>query len=340
MKIAALVLAAAMLSGCGETSNNESNTLLNNGNKALQQNQFDTAINYYQKSTEKNRDNSLAWYGMGLAYIKRNEYDKAADSLAHTVQLAEDQGMYQMYYGIALYEKAVDDAKDAQAKKANKKKEEISDPDLATVDFKTSDQHLQQAIKMIPDLWRAHRYLGKIYNAQDKAKEAAEQFTTAIKSNPREWAPYVALTELYRKWDYTDQAIQVARAGTTNVPGTTELSDVWYELGVSYDDKRNDDEAIKAFTESLNAKHDNHRAQFQRGYAYFRKGDMEHAKRDLEDFSKAGGASLDFAKQQAQKMLMDIAAKAAGAAAPPADKKASPEDVVKQGKGGKGKGGK
>jgi tetratricopeptide (TPR) repeat protein len=337
MKIAAVVFAAFALSGCGESSNNESNTLLNAGNKALQQNQFDTAINNYEKSVEKNRDNALAWYGMGLAYIKRNEYDKAADKLAHTVQLAEDQGMFQMFYGIALYEKAVDDARDAQAKKANKKKEEI-DPDLATVDFKTADQHLQQAVKLIPDLWRAHRYLGKIYAAQDKAKEAADEFSLAIKANPREWAPYVALGELYRKWDYTDQAIQVARAGTANVPGSNEVTDVWYVLGMAYDDKRNDDEAIKAFTEALNAKHDNHKAKFQRGQAYFRKGDMEHAKRDLEEFSKSGGASLEFVKQQASKMLMDIAAKSAGAAAPPGDQKVSPEDMVKQGKGSKGGG--
>ena len=39
---------------------------------------------------------------------------------------------------------------------------------------------------------------------------------------------------------------------------------------------------------------------------------MTNAKRDLEEFSKSGGASLEFAKQQAQKMLMDIAAKSMG----------------------------
>jgi tetratricopeptide (TPR) repeat protein len=333
MKIAAFALATLTLSACGESSNNESNTLLNTGNKALQQNQFDTAINAYQKSVEKNRDNHLAWYGMGLSYIKRNEYDKAAESLAHTVQLAEDQGMYQMFYGVALYEKAVDEAKDAQAKKANKKKEEI-DPDLSTVNFETAHQHLAQAAKLIPDLWRAHYYLGKIYRAQDKAKEAADELTAAIKANPREWAPYVALGELYRKWDYTDQAIQVANAGTQNIPGASEASDIYYVLGMGYDDKRNDEEAIKAFSHALDAKRDNHKAKFQRGQAYYRKGDMEHAKRDLEEFSKSGGASLEFAKQQASKMLMDIAAKAAGAAAPPADQKLSPEDLVKKTKGG------
>jgi hypothetical protein len=61
---------------------------------------------------------------------------------------------------------------------------------------------------------------------------------------------------------------------------------------------------------------------------------MTNAKRDLEEFSKSGGQSLEFVKQQASKMLMDIAAKSAmqsGAAEP----KLSPEDLVKGAKGKK-----
>jgi tetratricopeptide (TPR) repeat protein len=122
------------------------------------------------------------------------------------------------------------------------------------------------------------------------------------------------------------------------VVGSNEVSDIWYELGMGYDDKRMDDKAIEAFTKAIESKKDNHKATFQRGQVYYRKGDTEHAKRDLEDFSKTGGASQEFAKQQAQKMLMDIAAKAAGAAAPPpADKRQSPEELVKQSKGAKKK---
>jgi tetratricopeptide (TPR) repeat protein len=121
------------------------------------------------------------------------------------------------------------------------------------------------------------------------------------------------------------------------VPGSNEVSDVWFVLGMGYDDKNNWDKAIEAFDKAIESKRDNHKAKFQRGQAYFKKGDMTHAKRDLEDFSKSGGASLEFAKQQAQKMLMDIAAKSAGADKPPELK--SPEDLVKDKKGG-AKGGK
>jgi tetratricopeptide (TPR) repeat protein len=124
----------------------------------------------------------------------------------------------------------------------------------------------------------------------------------------------------------------VTSQGAANIPGTNEVSDIWYVLGMGYDDKSNFDKAIEAFDKSLESKRDNHKAKFQRGQAYFKKGDFEHAKRDLEDFSKSGGASLEFAKQQAQKMLMDIAAKSQGADKPP-EPKMSPEEMVKNKKG-------
>ena len=103
---------------------------------------------------------------------------------------------------------------------------------------------------------------------------------------------------------------------------------------MGYDDKKDEDKAIEGFDKAIETKKDNHAAKFQRGQAYFRKGDFVHAKRDLEEFSKSGGASLEFAKQQASKMLMDIAAKSAGENAAPSQKQ-SPEDLVKKAKGGK-----
>jgi tetratricopeptide (TPR) repeat protein len=95
-----------------------------------------------------------------------------------------------------------------------------------------------------------------------------------------------------------------------------------------------DDKAIESFDKALESRPDNHKAKFQRGQAYFRKGDFTKAKKDLEDFSKSGGASVEFAKQQASKMLLDIAAKSAmqnNQLGAPAEK-LSPEDVVKGGK--------
>lgn len=334
MKLAALLLAVlAVLTGCPNQSLNESKTALNAGNKASGAKQYQTAITEYQRAVDKYHDNHLAWYGMGGAQAGKGDWAKAAEAFAVAVQLDDKQPMYQMWYGVSLYEKAIQAAREDQAKKENKKPEEIK-LDLSTVNFEKAMQHLQEAVKLNGDLWRAHYYLGRILREQDKPKDAATEFSAAIKANPRESGPYVALGELYRRWDYSSESIKVALQGTTNVPGAHEVSDIWYVLGMGYDDQRMNDKAIDAFDKALESRRDNHKAKFQRGQAYFRKGDMIHAKRDLEEFSKSSGGSLEFNKQQATKMLMDIAAKSAAENAP-VEPKPSPQDLVKQGKNGK-----
>ena len=66
------------------------------------------------------------------------------------------------------------------------------------------------------------------------------------------------------------------------------------------------------------------------------KGDFANAKRDLEDFGKTGGASLQFEKQQASKMLVDIAAKSVVPGSTPVEQP-PPADAGKKGKPAKGK---
>lgn len=318
------------LTGCPNEAKNDSIRAMNDCNKAYGQKQFETAIEACKRATDKWGENHSAWYTLAAAFAGKQDWTNAVEAASHAVQIAPEQAMYQLQYGDYLFEKAVRTAREDQARRENKKPEEV-DPDLSAVNFEKPLQHLQEAVKLNNELWRAHYFIGRIYRATGKAKEAAEEMTKALQSGPTEYAPWVALAELYRQWDYTDQAIQVAEAGTMAVPGANEKSDVWYEVGMGYNDKRLDDKAIDAFSKALESKRDNHKAKFQRGQAYFRKGDYANAKKDLEEFSKAGGMSVEFAKQQASKMLIDIAAKSVVPGSAPTEK-ASPEDVVKKGK--------
>ena len=331
--VAAIASAALLLglAGCPSQSHNDSVKASNEGTKAYGQKQYETAIERYQKAVERWRDNHTAWYGLAGSYIGKKDWKNASDAAQKAVEIAPEIAMYQMVYGFTLYEKAVQQAKEIQATSQQKKPDEIT-PDLASVNFEKSLQHLQEAVKLNNELWRAHFYLGRIYRDTGKVKESAEELTKALASVPPEAAPWVALAELYRAWDYTEQALSVATQGAAPgiVPDPNEGGDVWYVAGMAYDDKSLHEKAIEAYTKSLELRRDLHRAKFQRGQAYFKKGDYTSAKRDLEEFSKTGGASVDFSKQQAAKMLMDIAAKSA---TPPAEKM-SPEDVVKKGKKG------
>jgi tetratricopeptide (TPR) repeat protein len=337
MKLAAttaLVVSSVLaLAACPNEAKNDSIRAMNDCNKAYGQKQFETAIEACKRATDKWGENHSAWYTLAAAYAGKQDWTNASEAAGHAVQIVPEQAMYQLVYGDYLYEKAMRTAREDQARRENKKPEEVT-PDLSSVNFEKPLQHLQEAVKLNNDLWRAHYFIGRIYRDTGKSKEAAEELTKALQSGPTEYGPWVALAELYRQWDYTDQAIQVAEAGTLAVPGANEKSDIWYEVGMGYDDKRFDDKAIDAFSKALEAKRDNHKAKFQRGQAYFRKGDYTSAKKDLEEFSKTGGSSVEFAKQQASKMLIDIAAKSVVPGSAPTEK-ASPEDVVKKAKKGR-----
>lgn len=338
MKLVGMALCVALFA-CGSSQRNESVQAANEGTKAYGAKQYETAIERYQKATEKWPENHSAWYGLAASYGGKKDWAKAADAAKQAVALEPEIAMYQLMAGRTQYEKVIDQAKEDTARKESRKKEEV-EPDLTGANFETALQHLREAVKLNPELWRAHYLIGNIHRYRGETKQSAEAFSKALEFGPTEPAPWIALCELYRAWDYTDQAIAVAQEGAKVIPGEPEKSEIWFEVGMGYEDKRNHDKAIEAFDKALDAKRDNHKAKFARGQAYYLKGVAESsesarndvfakAKRDLEEFSKSGGASLEFAKQQASKMLMDIAAKSMGADKPP-EPKLSPEELMKK----------
>ncbi len=250
----------------------------NDGNKALATRRLDDARAEYRAATDAWDGNHVAWYGLGAAQAFATKWPEAADAFEHAVARAPDVAMYRMWYGIALYEDHRADDAAAQ---------------------------LAEAVQLEPQLWRAHYYLGRIARDADRPHDAAEQFALAIRANPRQAAPYIALGEQLRRWDYSDQAIQVLAQGVMNEPS----SDMWFALGTAYVDKSLLDKAIEAFGKALDLDAANHKARFQRGVAYFHRGDYAQAKTDLEDFMKAD-SKLGFEQAVAGEILGDIAAKA------------------------------
>ena len=286
---------------------------LADGNKALGMKDLSRARTAYESALAQWDGDHLAWYGLAMVEMLDHQPAKAVEAFDHCVAIAPREPMYQMFDGVARFEAVVADAR-AQAAAMQGMKPEDVDVDLSQLPFDEAELHLRQAIALEPGMWRAHYYLGKIQRAHDRAKQAADEFAAAIRANPREVAPFIALAELLLKWDYDDQAIQVAKVGTTTLPASADTADVWYELGMGYDAKAQDEPAVEAFSKALDLKRDHAKALFQRGQAYFHMADLVRAKADLEAFLKTGNAfQLALARQQANRMLMDIAAKARAA---------------------------
>jgi tetratricopeptide (TPR) repeat protein len=245
--------------------------------------------------------NHLAWYAWASAHLARREWMKARTAIEHAVALRPDQAMYQLYHGISLYEIEREAARDAQARREHKKPEDV-EVDPAGMKLAPARDALAAAVRAGPDLWRAHYYLGRVYRDLDEARHAAVQFTATIKTHPGYRFAYVALIELYRRWDYVDQALAVAMLGTRYVP-TAEAGELWFEVGMAYDAKRADDKALEAFSKAIAGKPDDSDSKFQRGQIYLRRGDVASARRDLEDVARSPDARLGVVKQIATQML-------------------------------------
>jgi len=267
---------------------------LNACNRALAAKQYDAALGACRAATDAWPDNHLAWYAEASAHLATGKWREAGDAIAHAVALRPDQGMYQLYDGMARYEAArvAARADDAAA--------------LTSAPLEAARDALLRASKLAPALWRAHYYLGRVYRDLDDGRRAAEQLTQAIALHPGHRAAYLALCELYRRWGYLDQAIAVATLGTANVTG--DPGDLWFELALALDGKHADAAALAAFDKLLGGRPDDAGALLLRGQLHLRKGDTTSAKRDLERVAADPRSAV--AARLATQLLARIASRA------------------------------
>jgi tetratricopeptide (TPR) repeat protein len=286
---------------------------LNACNKAIAARQYDAGIAACEAATKIWDGNHLAWYARASAHMAKNEWALARAAVEHAVTQRPDQGMYQLYHGISLYEAEHQQAREDQARKENKKPDEASEASMVTIDpsvlkLEPARDALRRATRLAPDLWRAHYYLGRVYRELDDARHAAEQFSQTITTYPAYRFGYIALIELYRRWDYLDQALAVALLGTTHVP-PAEVAELWFEAGMAHDARHADGEAVAAFTKAIAARPDDAGSKFQRGQIYLRQRDFENARRDLQDVVKSTDPRLASVKPLATQLLGQIAGK-------------------------------
>jgi predicted Zn-dependent protease len=278
---------------------------LNACNKAFAARQYDTAVTECRAATQIWPGNHLAWYVGGSAHMAKNEWNEARADTEAAVTKRPDQAMYQLYYGIALYEAERARVRDDLAAREHKKPDEVElNPALLKLD--AARDALLRAVKLGPALWRAHFYLGRVFRDLDDARHAAEQLAFTIATHPAYRFGYLALGELERQWGYNDDAIAIALLGTKNVPAD-EAGELWFDAGMAYDANRADDPAIDAFGKAIAAKPDDASAKLARGQIYFRKGDYANAKRDLDEVMASGDAKIAAMRPLAAQMLAQIA---------------------------------
>jgi len=277
---------------------------LNACNKAIAAKRYDAALAECQTATKIWPGNHRAYYAWASAHMAKNEWNEAKATMERAVNLRPDQAMYHLYYGIALYEAERNRVRDEQAQREHKKPDDVV-INSSLMKLGATRDALLRAAKLDPALWRAHYYLGRVYRDLDDPKRAAAQFTQTITTHPSYRFGYIALIELYRRWDYVDQALTIALLGTTAV-SNAESAELWFEAGMAFDAKHADDQAIDAFSKAIAGRPDDISAKFQRGQIYYRKGDLVNAKRDLEEVTRSSDPKVANDKPIASQLLAQI----------------------------------
>lgn len=271
------ITAALLITGCPDKDKHRSIEANNKGVQAANNGRHATAIGHFKDATRMYPANHEAWYGLGHMQGKQKKWDDAAKSFEEAVKHKKDNAMYRLWLGVAQYENG---------------------------NLESSQANLEEALKLKPELYRAHWYLGRVHRDEDRPREAAESWTRACQLNPLYGPPFVRLGELYLQWDKVDEAIRVLEQGTQYVKEDIDLTNVYYYLGLAYDEKEDWDKSIRAYTDAIDQRKQNVDALFQRGLAYAQKGNKTKAKVDLEAYSQSGDNA--FNKTQANKVLLTL----------------------------------
>lgn len=280
------------------------------GMRAFGQRQWETAIERFTKAIATWPENADAHYSLAAAHAQKGDWARAAEAARGAVNVEPSTAIYRLMIGRALYEATLARAREDQARRENRRAEEV-EIDRSNLDFSKALTQLRIAVKLEPALWRAHYLIGNIHRFAGDPKAAAASYARALQHGPPETAPWVATIELYRRWGWFEHAAQIAELGAGVVPDAGDRADLWFELGMTHDDRGLLDQAITFYDRALADAPRHGRALFMRGQARFQRRDWVRAKADLEAFLAVATPDLELFKQQASRMLAELPARPA-----------------------------
>jgi len=190
MKLGAFVvstaLVAASLLGTGCSRNRQEAVILaNKGDQEVKLN-VDGAINSFDQATRLDPTNHRLFLKLGLAYKKKEDWDKVASTFATAARLAPKFANYWLERGYAL------------AQQARKK----------TVNWEEAKEPFQKCIEADPNYAECYEELGTVFLWTDDEQKALENFNKAVEHDPANIGYYTMLAGLYLDLGFTKEAEQ------------------------------------------------------------------------------------------------------------------------------------
>jgi tetratricopeptide (TPR) repeat protein len=227
-----VTLCAVSFLGTGCSRNRQEAVLLaNKGDQEVKLN-TDAAINDYDQATRLDPTNHQIFFKLGLAYKKKEDWDKVASTMARAAQLAPKNANYWKERGYAL---------EQQAKKKTVQWEEAKDP-------------FQKCIEADPNYAECYEELGHVFLFTDDEQKALENYNKAVEHDPSQIAYFTILADLYIRLGYMKEAESTLKEAKAFVkPDNKEQAKAVYNLHVLLAQVYQDRDSIPEMVTELEA---------------------------------------------------------------------------------------
>lgn len=184
------VVLATLVAGACSRNNIEAVNLANEGDKA-KATDLDGAISKYEQAVNLDPTNHRILWKLALAYTKKENWPKVAETCAKAERLAPKHANYFLQHGLAL-------SREAQK---------------GPTSWGDAKAPLETAISLDDNLADAHFELAEVLLHLDDEQGALKEYTTAIQKKPDELSFYGPPADLYIRLNYVDQAEQLLKEG-------------------------------------------------------------------------------------------------------------------------------
>jgi tetratricopeptide (TPR) repeat protein len=215
---------AVASAGCSR-NNIEAVNLAIEGDKEKSSN-IDGAISKYEQAVNLDPTNHRILFKLGLAYQKKEAWDKVASTMARAEKVAPTFANYFFLHGLA-------NARQAES---------------GPTSWSDAKGPLEEAIKLDPNIADAHFELAEVMLHLDDEKAALEGYTKAIATKPDVMAFYGPLADLYIRLNFINEAETVLKEGLQfGQEGDKALFAVHSLLGDIYDRKNDGSKAVSEY---------------------------------------------------------------------------------------------
>jgi len=251
------------LSNILPADSNDAQIFYQKGLKELWQENYASALTYFQKATEVNPQDSNSWFKVGYCYGQLGYYQDSINTCKMAINLKPDNADAYLFLGFAY-------------SKIGRWQESI--------------ESLKKSIKFNPDIDVAYFMLAIAYGELGQYQDVIESYNQFIKINPNSAEAYYKLGINYRKLGSYQEAIDAYKEAIRIKP---DFADAQYNLGRAYHKLGLYQDAIESYKQAVRINPDYTDAHYIIGLTY---GNLDHDQDAIKSFKQAIRINPDFAE--------------------------------------------